>query len=202
MVRIAGPPPARGPRPIHEVLPAGSELYRIYDPTGRRVGRLTFRFVGSRLRFDHHVGGSKKRGIYYSAPTLEGCVVEVFGDSGTVRFEKYRVGNPVLTRDLLLLDLRRRGAMRAGTVLAISSADHALSQAWSRYFYEHPEIYGEIDGLIYANAHNGADAVALYERASGGLSCPPARDWPLSDPVIETLIREIAHANNLIVDEP
>lgn len=202
MVRIAGPPPARGPRPVHQILPAGSELYRIYDPSVRGVGRLTFRHRGPLLRFDHHVGRSRRRGIYYSALTLEGCVVEVFGDSGTVRFGKYRVANPVLTRDLLLLDLRGRGAMRAGTVLAISSADHPLSQAWSRYFYEHPGTYGEIDGLIYPNAHNGADAVALYERAAAALHCPRARDWPLGDPIIETAVREIAHDNNLIVDEP
>ena len=202
MVRIAGPPPARAPRPLNESLLAGSDLYRIYEPTSREVGRLTFRLVGPRLRFDHHVDRSKKRGIYYSAPTLEGCVVEVFGDGGMVRFGEYRVANPVLTQDLLLLDLRRRGAMRAGTVLAISSADHPLSQALSRYFYEHPEVYGQIDGLIYPNAHNGADAVALYERAAGAIDCPPARDWPLSDPIIETAVREIAHANDLIVDEP
>lgn len=198
MVLIGEPPPKRQPRPLHAILQEGTELYRIYDPTRPGVGRLTFRTVGPLRRFDHHVKGSRVRGIYYAALSLDACVVEVFGDAGTVALEGLRVANPVLRRDLRLLDLRGRGAMRAGTVAAISSADHSLSQAWSRHFYEEPGIYGEIDGLIYPNAHNGDDAVALYERARGALRCPPARDWPLEDPVIDAAIREIAHENNLI----
>lgn len=41
-----------------------------------------------------------------------------------------------------------------------------LTQAWSRYFYENPDLYGNIDGLIFNNAHDGQMANALYERAS------------------------------------
>ncbi len=63
------------------------------------------------------------------------------------------------------------------------------------------EIYREIDGLIYPNAHNGLDAIAVYERAEAALECPPGRDWPLSDPVVETAVRAVAHENNLIVEE-
>jgi hypothetical protein len=75
-----------------------------------------------------------------------------------------------------------------------------LSQQWSRYVYDNPGTYDQIDGLIYANAHNGADAIALYERAAQALACPPERDWPLRGPVVETAIRAIAHANNLLVE--
>lgn len=201
MVLIREPPPRRPPRPLHAVLQEGSELYRIYDPTRHGVGRLTFRTVGAMRRFDHHVPGSRARGIYYAAQTLEACVVEVFGDAGTVNLRDRRLANSLLRRELLLLDLRGRGAMRAGTVGAIAAADHRISQAWSRYFYEHPNAYGEVAGLIYSNAHNGDDAVALYERSRGALRCPASRDRPLEDPVIETAIRQIAHDNNLILEE-
>jgi hypothetical protein len=51
------------------------------------------------------------------------------------------------TRPIKLLDLQGNGAMRAGTVVAISgAADRQLSQKWSRYFYG---CYQDIDGLIY-----------------------------------------------------
>ncbi len=200
MVLIAAPPPARRPRPQHRTLPEGSELYRIYDPTRHCSGPLSFRRTGPLVRFDHHTTGGGARAIYYAARSLEGCVVEVFGDVGVVRLGELRVANPLVERDLLLLELRGRAAMRAGTVVAVSTADHALSQQWSLYFYDNPDTYGQIDGLIYANAHNGADAITLYERAEQALACPPERDWPLRDPVVETAIRAIAHANNLLVE--
>jgi hypothetical protein len=200
VVLIAPPPPTRRPRPLHARLAAGSELYRIYNPTRHNATRLGFRFVGPLVRFDHHVEGSVERGIYYAAASLESCVVEVFGDLGLVRFDELRVAKPLLRRELVLLDLRGRGALRGGTVAAIAMADHQLSQQWSRYFYEHPEIYGEVAGLIYSNAHNGADAVALYERAHDALECSATRDWRLDDPVVETELRTIAHENNLLVE--
>jgi hypothetical protein len=46
--------------------------------------------------------------------------------------------------------------MRSGTVAAISAGDHSLSQAWSRYFWEHPDIYGELDGLLSVGAQRRA----------------------------------------------
>ena len=88
--------------------------------------------------------------------------------------------------------------MRAGTVAAIASSQHALPQPWSRDFYEHPEIYGEVDGLLYPSAHNGDPCVALYERARGGLELPAGRDAPLTDPVVLTEIRRIALAHGLL----
>ena len=200
MVLIAAPPPAQRPRPQHLTLTQGSELYRIYDPARHGAGPLSFRHVGPLVRFDHHTQGAAERAIYYAALSLEGCVVEVFGDVGVVRLCELRVANPLLERELLLLDLRGRAAMRAGTVVAVSSADHALSQQWSRYFNDNPDSYGQIDGLIYAKAHNGADAIALYERSQGAVTCPAERDWSLRDPVVETAIRAIAHDNNLLVE--
>lgn len=102
--------------------------------------------------------------------------MEIFGDTVVVDLGRHRVASPILRRDLRLLDLRNNGAMRAGTKAAIAKvSERRLSQAWSRHFYKTPEIYGEVDGVIYLNAHNDEDAIAFYERASGALECPPER---------------------------
>ena len=108
-------------------------------------------------RFDHHEPGCQ-RSIHYSAPTLSGCVVEVFGDTGVVDTRGCRLALIRTCRNLQLLDLRGSGAMRAGSVAALSAiADRDLSQAWSRHFYSSHAI----DGLLYSNAHNSESAIAL-----------------------------------------
>lgn len=54
-----------------------------------------------------------------------------------------------------------------------------LTHAWSRYFYEKEDLYREIDGTIYPNAHNDEDTVPLYERAEDALLCPDERTMRL-----------------------
>lgn len=54
--------------------------------------------------------------------------------------------------------------------------DRALTQEWSRHFYEDVGPYGEVDGLVYANAHNDEEAVLLlYGCARDALECPEER---------------------------
>jgi RES domain len=177
MVRVALPPPDARRRisPNHHTLVAGTDLFQIYDPLpphGPRDGSA-FRWHGAFARFDHHrrAGARERRGIWYGGLTLSCAVVEAF-DIGVVEPATKGLARGRVTRDLHLLDLRGRAAMRAGTVAAISAGDHSLSQPWSRYFSEHPEIYGEIDGLYYPLAHNGELAVALYERGRDGIDVP------------------------------
>jgi hypothetical protein len=134
--------------------------------------------------------------------TLSGCLVEVFGDTGVVDLRRHRVAAPILRRGLRLLDLRRNGAMRAGTKAAVAKvSDRSLSQAWSRHFYEKAEIYGEVDGLIYLNAHNDEEAIALYERAFDALECPPERVAGLDDETLRPAVLEAADDNGLVVDD-
>src|SRR5438876_12056653 len=135
MVRVALPPPDTRRRisPIHPTLPAGADIYPIYDPKvphGPRDGRM-FRWRGPHARFDHHrgTGGRERRGIWYGGLTLSCAVVEAF-DSGFVDPGTKHLARARTTREILLLDLRGRAAMRAGTVAAISGGDHARSQAW------------------------------------------------------------------------
>lgn len=207
MVTVALPPPdaRRRIRPIQHALPTGTDLFRIYDPGaphGPRDGK-TFRWRGPYARFDHHrgTGRRERRGIWYGGLALSCAIVEAFDigfvDPGTKRLARGRT-----RRGLLVLDLRGRGAMRAGTVAAISAGDHAISQTWSRYFWEHPETYGEVDGLFYLSAHNGEPAIALYERGRDALEVPRGHDAPLTDPAVLAAVRRAALDHGLVVLPP
>ncbi len=106
-----------------------------------------------------------------------------------------------LTESIKLLDLRGSGAMKAGTVSAIAkTAQRNLSQAWSSYFYEHPELYSEIDGLLFSNAHNDEAAIALYERAQPQLDTAKIASLPLDATALCPAIADCAVENNLIFD--
>ncbi len=209
MVVVELPPPPRQPNPLFHDLPSGSLLVRIFVPSRYGATAAGFRSYGPLHSFDHHLGGGDgtpgedaKRSIYYAAPTLSGCLVEVFGDTGVIDLDRHQVASPILRRDLRLLDLRHNGAMRAGTKAAITKvSERKLSQAWSRHFYETPEVYGEVDGVIYLNAHNDEDAIALYERASDALECPPERIMKLDDEALRAAVLEAADDNDLLVDD-
>lgn len=209
MVVVAPPPPRRRPNPLFHTLPAETRLVRLFDPSRHGATATGFRSYGPLLRFDHHrgredgkPGDDVERGIYYAAMTLSGCLVEVFGDTGVVDLHRHQVASPILRRDLRLLDLRGSGAMRAGTKAAITKVpDRSLSQAWSRHFYETSEVYGEVDGLIYPNAHNDEEAIALYERAHDALDCPPERVMRLGDEALRAAVLEAADDNDLMVDD-
>jgi hypothetical protein len=185
-------------------------LVRLFDPSNDGATTTGFRSYGPLLRFDHHSrtgngtpGDDPKRGIYYAAMTLSGCLVEIFGDTGVVDLDRHYVAAPILRRDLRLLDLRGNGAMRAGTKAAIAKvSDRGHSQAWSRYFYKKTEVYGEVDGVIYLNAHNDEEAIALYERASDALECPSNRIMRLNDEALRPAVLEAADDNDLVVDGP
>jgi hypothetical protein len=215
VVVLQPPPPTRPVAPVFLDLPAGERLVRIFDPTRRHATALTFRANGPRKRFDHHRGKGPERepdddparAVYYAAwsadpaEALSSCLVEVFGDTGIVVLGDLAVALPTVMRSLRLLDLRGRGAMRAGTVAAIAKCEHRLSQPWSRYFYETEEVFGVLDGLIYRNAHNDEPAVVLYERARSALVCPADGVARLDDPDLRPLLVDIMRRNQLVFGE-
>ena len=168
VVRIDPPPPRRPTQAIFHELDIGSRLLRIYRPEPHGQTATGFRRTGPLARFDHHREGVDC-GIIYAAFTLSCCLVECFGDTGVIENEGRRLGFLQTTRPLQLLELRGRGAMRAGSVTALAStADRDLSQNWSRHFHA---TYPQIDGVIYSSAHNEEAAVALYERAEANFHC-------------------------------
>jgi RES domain len=205
VVLIAPPPPLRTPDPLHFILPSGSYLLRIFNPTRHNTQALTFRHYGPINRFDHQQitttgkpAADPERGIYYAGFTLSCCLVEYFGDSGVIEIKDEQVARIQLKRDLQLLDLRGSGSLRAGSVAALAKvADRAFSQNWSRYFYEQTVIYETLDGICYFNAHNDEAAIALYERSKNALSCPDTQMLALNHPSLRPAIQQAALENNL-----
>lgn len=207
MVVIAPPPPRRRPRPLFQILSAGSSLLRVFRPIDHSTTATSFRFFGPLLRFDHQrgqdapdrPGHDPERGIYYAARALTGCIVEVFGDIGVIECGDWHVAVVQAARDLRLIDLRRRGAMRAGMVAAIAKeASRPLTQAWSRHFYEQAATYTTVDGLVFFNAHNDEAAFALYERCADALHCPTGWMRRLDHPALRPHLLVIAERHNLI----
>ncbi|MCU0537359.1 MAG: RES domain-containing protein [Hydrococcus sp. Prado102] len=206
MVLILPPPPNRSISPLKVVHSGKRRLVRIFDPTRHNTQALTFRHFGPLSRFDHHRGDptspsiDEERGINYWGSSLCGCLVEVFGDTKIVEISHQQVALVDRFASLELLDLRGSGSMKAGSVAALSKIpDRQLSVEWSRYFYENTDDYGVIDGIIYSNAHNDADAIALYERAKPKLESARVRTIPLSSEALRHQISDCAISNNLSV---
>ena len=90
--------------------------------------------------------------------------------------------------------------MRAGTNAAVTKdRERPLAHAWSRYFCDKAGLSGELDGIIYPNAHNDEAAVLLYERAQDTLLCPDERTMRLDDELLRPVILETARDNDLDV---
>ncbi len=209
MAALNAPPPKYPVDParltkIH--VDAGAVLLRVYDPQSKyKPGPRTFRSNGPRARFDHHRGiptatritpaDDPERAVYYAAFTLSSAVVEVFGEDRIIERGTFRVVYSTLKASLVLLDLRGDAAIRAGTIHAIGQVeDTAKTQAWARYIYENTVTYGAVDGLMYANAHNGEDAILLYERAQPAISASAQRVRRLAADGMEIALLRIADA--------
>jgi hypothetical protein len=205
MVEIKLPPPTRNVSPETIELKIDTELIRIFDPTRHNATAIGFRGFGPISRFDHHRSNKPKpdseRRIIYVGLTLSCCLVEYFGDGDRIDVQNKQVAKIYLKQSLTLLNLRGSAAMAAGTVSAVSGTTlRKISQAWGRYFYENPQLYGKVDGLIFSGAHNAEDAIALYERAESKLALTKVKVMELAHPELKTAIFKIAARHSLLVE--
>ncbi|MEY2830950.1 MAG: hypothetical protein RLZZ574_208 [Cyanobacteriota bacterium] len=205
MVLIYPPPPTRNITPKFEVLEPGIAIERIFAPTSHGSTAIGFRYYGPVHRFDHQPSGKPTvdpdRGIMYAGFSLSCCLVEVFGDEGLIDIKQQKIAHITLTQSLKLLDLRGSGAWDAGSVVAMATdGKRRLTQAWGRYFYEHPELYSQIDGLMFNNAHNGESAISLYERAEPQIVSAKTVVQDLNDPALRNKLLVIANRLNLLIE--
>ncbi|MEM8830968.1 MAG: RES family NAD+ phosphorylase [Cyanobacteria bacterium P01_G01_bin.19] len=205
MVEIRYPPPTRNISPQWFELKAGTKIQRIFDPTNYGSTATGFRYYGPLSRFDHQNNKKpkidKERGIIYAGLSLSCCLIEVFGDDETIKIQKQQIAYITLKQSLKLLDLRDSGAWNAGSVAAMAvDGRRRLTQAWSRYFYENPNLYSNIEGLIFNNAHDGEPAIALYERAASKLLSADVSVLDLNEPTIRETVLAIANRLNLLVE--
>jgi hypothetical protein len=183
---LAGPPSTFVDLdPTIEPIAVGVRLLRIYSPEPYKTDPLTFRDFGPLRRFDHQrpgktgPGHDRGRGILYAAYELVCNVGERFGDEGAITKAGNRLARLAVTEALSVLDLRGPAATGARTIPAIGGAgERQVTQEWARWWYEHPQLAG-IHGLLYASAHSGRDAIALWERANGKVA--EDADWDLGD---------------------
>ena len=203
MVEIRYPPPTRNISPQWFELKPGTTIQRIFDPTSYGATATGFRYYGPLSRFDHQSTKnkpvvSKDRGIIYAGLSLSCCLIEIFGDDETIKIQQQKIAYITLKQSLKLLNLRESGAWDAGSVSAmVVDGRRKLTQAWSRYFYENPDLYGNIEGLIFNNAHDGQMAIALYERATSKLLSADVSVLDLNEPTIRETLLAIATKLNL-----
>jgi hypothetical protein len=205
MVKIRYPPPTRNISPQLFELKSGTTIQRIFNPTSYGATATGFRYYGPLSRFDHQSGTKAQiddeRGIIYAGLNLSCCLIEVFGDDETIKIRQQQIAYITLKQSLNLLDLKDSGAWDAGSVASMAvDGRRRLTQAWSRYFYENPDLYGDLDGLIYNNAHDGKPAITLYERAAPQLSSADISTFNLNEPAIRESILAIANRLNLLVE--
>lgn len=205
MVEIRYPPPTRNISPQWFELKPGTTILRIFDPTSYGASAMGFRYYGPLSRFDHQQSQkpelNEERGIIYAGFNLSCCLIEVFGDDETIKIQQQQIAFITLKQSLKLLDLRESGAWDAGSVMAMTSdGRRKLTQAWSRYFYKNSDLYGNIEGLIFNNAHDGKPAIALYERAASKLLSADVSVLDLNEPTIRETILAIANRLNLLVE--
>jgi hypothetical protein len=205
MVDVKPPPPLRNVNPKIVMLRANTKLRRIYDPTRYGATATGFRSYGPVSRFDHHssdkASNDSQRRIIYAGFTLSCCIAEYFGDGEIINVENIKLAIIYLSKELKLLDLRGKAAMAAGTVTAISAiTQKEITQAWGRYFYEHIELYGEIDGLMFSGAHNGEDAIALYERAESVIHSSKLKAMDMASDTLRKTVIHIAEEQGLDVE--
>lgn len=200
---LAGPPTAFNDiDPSYETVSASTRLLRIYAPEPYKTKATTFREIGPVNRFDHQragPGGARRRdrgrGILYASRTMTCSVGEYFGDEGVVTLAGNKVARLKVTSDLRVLDLRGTAATGVGTTQAVGAGEgkRSVTQAWARYLYDHPGL-AAVHGLLYTSSHTGLDALALWERAKGEVTCPRGDDWELSDSAVRPDVEVAAHA--------
>lgn len=195
MVKIYLPPPNREIDPKYYVILAGTILKRIFDPASHNATASSFRYNGPRGRFDHHsrVNGKPaddpNRGIIYAAYTLSCCLVEIFGDEDLITIEQHRLATIELSQSLKLLDLRSQGAWNAGLNTTIASSDRRkMTQEWGKFFYDTPEQYSDIEGIIFSSAKNSEDAFAFYERAEDKIASAKISTQGMKDNIMRKKI--------------
>jgi hypothetical protein len=200
-------PPPKNINPRTFELTPGKVLVKIFKT--RDGGAEEFRSGEPLRQFDHHTSmDPHSRAVYYCAPLIDAnlpsallcCFVEELKQSTIVQPEEYTLATLLCTEKILLLDLR-------GDSLAANSGANTISlattpnpsQDWSRYFYDNPDKYEEVDGLIYysKNSSTKVAAITLYERAKGKFRLH--QKLPLSDKPLRNAIIKIARGEGLIV---
>lgn len=195
------PPPPPVPElalvaPDRVVVPAGTELWRIYLRGGAHptLWNMMRSFGPTSGRFDPHrpPARDQERRVLYCAEHGPTCLAEVFQDT---RIIDRRARDPWLVafrleRDVTLLDLCGTWPTRAGASMAINTGPRARAREWARAIHS---AYEQVEGVRYPSSMCGNRAsVALWERGETALPDVPVFHRPLVDPGLLTPLKNAA----------
>lgn len=159
-------------------------LFRIFNPASRyKTQAKQYRFFGPLLRFDHQQpltkeeatslkGKEDPRGMTYWGYTLSCCLVELFGDTKIVEFKDYQVAIAIIEQPLLLLDIRDKAAMAAGSVAAVDRLckKAGISKKMSPHRIRHGSITAALDAtngnlrkVQKLSRHKDINTVMIYD---------------------------------------
>jgi hypothetical protein len=171
------------------------ELFKRTLPR-RRVPKTLVRL--SRQEFRDPIFWSTKRkyrfdsptaryGVLYSAASLEGAILEIFGD----RWLEHRAVSEELLRSYNLVKLTIAPGLWLVNTLGsnllfagidarlFASTDYEKTQAWGRAFMEHPQNF---DGILYHSRKNPRQLnCAFFETESAEKAIKVADSVPLID---------------------
>lgn len=181
-------------------LPAGTLLWRVHFAQGMySLPWNTARHFGPVDRFDPHPPPPNVHdevGVLYTATTLVTCLAEVFQLTRVIDRVHLR---PTATswrtiRDLTLIDLQGRSALRLGASESINATAHrSRTQAWARLLVD---AFPTADGFWRRSAMDGGDGVCLVvgPQADGTTALPERPDFSrsLDRPSMEDVTAQVA----------
>ena len=178
-----------------EFPPPSPELLKRTLPRRRspktlvRLSRQEFRdpifwSTKGKYRFD---SPTARYGVLYTANSLEGAILEVFGD----RWLEHRALSEQLLRSYNLVKLNITSGLWLANTLGsnlmfagidarlFASTDYDKTQAWGRAFMEHPQNF---DGILYHSRKNPRKLnCAFFETESAQKAITVADTGPLID---------------------
>lgn len=152
------------------------------------------RTFGPVLRFDPHPlprGDHPDHAVWYGASTPDAALGEAYQVDRAIDRTHSRPYLTALsfTRPLTVLDLAADSlgawATRAGGTFAISTAPHAITQAWARTI---TSAFPDLDGLRYNSRFAGAPCLALFPPAIPAMPNRPTATLPLDHPDLASRI--------------
>jgi hypothetical protein len=195
---MPGPPPDIHDRKV-TVIEFNDSMFRTHgiDRTPIYFGRT------GQNRFDSPDGSY---GVLYAGRDRYCAFIETFAKAaGTTIVTTSELKSRCLAelraaRPLRLVDLTQSGALvRIGADARLFSADHVISQAWSKAFYGHPL---KVDGLLYPSRLDPTKyGLALFEGRIRKLVELDRQTWYATGKVRYLLAEIIDHYDLAVIEE-
>ena len=161
------PLPPKAATAIHAKLQRFDTANTFYRIHAREFNPVFFGQKNAAFRFDDPL---RRYGVMYCGVVFLAAVVETLlhdTEGRRPEFSRAAINARAVSllsnsRPLRLVDLRGEGALSLGLDARIWSSSYDVSQAWSRWLFEHKAGF---DGILYPSRHSHRyECVALFDR--------------------------------------